>query len=422
MKKKITANKAIKTVALFSVAATLGLTSCKKKCEDVSAINYDQEGECQYDNSGNVVITNNISTNTTWTNDNVYELSGRITVLSGATLTIEPGTIIKGQSGTGAQASTLLVARGGQLIACGTATMPIIFTSVSDQISIADVAAGNFESPNLTAAQKGLWGGVIILGNARISAPGNATEIQIEGIPTSDTNGLYGGTDDTDNSGQLCYVSIRHGGTNIGSGNEINGLTLGGVGSQTQISNIEIVGNQDDGIEWFGGTVNVSNIVVWDCGDDALDTDQAWNGTASNFFVINPAGSAMELDGPEGTYVNGNHTITNGIVSPGANMADHLIDVDSASTNVDISNVYFKDLTNSANKVADYLDWSNASIGAITNIEYTFVDSVANGLTEAGIFVDMPASITTHVLSGQNTHGPAASSFTWTWAYQAGQL
>ena len=103
-------------------------------------------------------------------------------------------------------------------------------------------------------------------------------------------------------------------------------------------------------------------------------------------------------------------------------MADFLIDVDASGTNVDISNVYYKDLTNSANTVDEYLGWSNAAIGTITNLEYTFIDSVANGLTETGVFTDMPASITTHVLSGSNTHGPAASGFTWTWAYSAGQL
>jgi hypothetical protein len=91
-----------------------------------------------------------------------------------------------------------------------------------------------------------------------------------------------------DNSGVFKYVSIRHGGTSIGSGNEINGLTLGGVGSETVIKNIEIVANADDGIEWFGGTVSITGAIIWNCFDDALDTDQAWNGTVSNFIVVTP--------------------------------------------------------------------------------------------------------------------------------------
>ena len=91
---------------------------------------------------------------------------------------------------------------------------------------------------------------------------GNVTEFQIEGIPASDANGLYGGNDATDNSGTITYVSIRHGGGEIGEGNEINGLTLAGVGSATTINNIEVVANVDDGIEFFGGTVNASNLLV----------------------------------------------------------------------------------------------------------------------------------------------------------------
>ena len=137
----------------------------------------------------------------------------------------------------------------------GTADAPIIFTSVADEISPEDVAAGNFGSPNLLPTMDGLWGGVIVLGKAPISA--SADEVQIEGIPTSDTNGLYGGDSPDDNSGKLRYISIRHGGANIGEGNEINGLSLGGVGTGTVVENIEIVSNQDDGVEWFGGTVNV---------------------------------------------------------------------------------------------------------------------------------------------------------------------
>ena len=163
----------------------------------------------------NKVITSNIKTNTTWYSDTIYQLAGRIAVEDGATLTIEPGTIIKGEAGTGANATALLIARGGKLIAEGTAALPIIFTSVADEISQADIEAGNFASPNLDPTINGLWGGLIILGNAPISASntaGDVSSVQIEGIPTSDQNGLYGGTNTHDNSGILSHISIRHGG------------------------------------------------------------------------------------------------------------------------------------------------------------------------------------------------------------------
>ena len=161
---------------------------------------------------------------------------------------------------------------------------------------------GNFASAHLDPTVDGLWGGVIVLGNATISASnttGDVSSVQIEGIPTSDQNGLYGGTNNHDNSGVIKYISIRHGGANIGSGNEINGLTLGGVGFGTTIENIEVVANQDDGVECFGGTVNLTNVVSWNVGDDGFDTDQSWSGTLDNFVIINPAGHIFELDGPE---------------------------------------------------------------------------------------------------------------------------
>ncbi|MFM7729048.1 MAG: hypothetical protein ACKO7B_20290, partial [Flavobacteriales bacterium] len=260
--------KHLKFIAMWFFGASVVLTSCKKDKEDDDVVPPPVE------TPGTVVVTSNISANTTWEAGTIYQLAGRITVTNGATLTIEAGTIIKGEAGTGANATALLIARGGKLNANGTATSPIIFTSVADEIDYADMAAGNFGSPNLESTVNGLWGGVIILGKAPISASndvGDVSEVQIEGIPTSDPNGLYGGNVANDNSGTIRYISIRHGGANIGSGNEINGLTLGGVGNGTTIENVEIVGNQDDGIEWFGGTVNVSNAVVWNCGDDGID-------------------------------------------------------------------------------------------------------------------------------------------------------
>ena len=226
-----------KLLSMFTVAATVFvLASCEKE---------DPVTPEPTPSTGNVIVTSNISSSTTWTSDKVYQLGGRITVLDGVTLTIEPGTIIKGEAGTGANATALLVARGGKLIADGDADAPIIFTSVADEITPADIAAGNFGSPNLDPTINGLWGGVIVLGKARISASNedsgeDLTEVQIEGIPTSDPNGLYGGSDDADNSGIIRYISIRHGGANIGAGNEINGLTLGGVGNGTVVEHIEV--------------------------------------------------------------------------------------------------------------------------------------------------------------------------------------
>jgi hypothetical protein len=118
-----------------------------------------------------------------------------------------------------------------------------------------------------------------------------------------------------DNSGIIKYVSIRHGGAEIGEGNEINGLTLAGVGSNTTIHHIEVIGNVDDGVEFFGGTVNVSELLVWGQGDDGIDIDQGYSGTISNSMVIlNEASDhAFEIDGPEGS-LNGSFTIENSTI------------------------------------------------------------------------------------------------------------
>lgn len=204
-----------------------------------------------------------------WTNDTTYILSGFVFVEDGEVLDIEEGTIVQGRAGTGASASALIVARGGKILAEGTANEPIIFTYEGD--------AGHS-----AADLRGQWGGLLLLGKATLnSSPGQTA---IEGIPTTETRGLYGGSVDTDNSGVLRYVSIRHGGTNIGADNEINGLTLAGVGSGTTIEYVEIVGNNDDGIEWFGGTVNAKYIISAYNADDAFDYDEGYRG--KNQFVV----------------------------------------------------------------------------------------------------------------------------------------
>lgn len=252
-------------------------------------------------------VIGNITSNTTWTKDKVYILKGRITVVSGVVLTIEAGTRIEGdETLTGVNAAVLMVARGGQLNAMGTAAEPIIMTTTADD-------------GTLTADTKGQWGGLVLLGNAPISD--ETVSSQIEGVPADDTNGLYGGTTANDNSGTIQYVSIRHGGAVIdaAAGDEINGFTLGGVGSGTTINHIEIYANSDDGIEFFGGNVDVNYLVVTQVGDDAIDIDQSYSGTVSNYLVTVDANSdeGLEIDGREGDLLGGtddNFTLTNGTI------------------------------------------------------------------------------------------------------------
>jgi len=400
---------------LFSMAAVLVFSACD---DDESPMTDDEEPV----GDGIVVVSSNVTSDATWTADNIYVLAGRISVVSGVTLTIEPGTIIKGEAGTGVNATALVVARGATLMAEGTADAPIIFTSIADEITIDQVKSGDFASPNLDPDINGFWGGLIVLGNATISASnddGDLNEVQIEGIPTSDPNGLYGGNDDADNSGVLKYISIRHGGSNIGEGNEINGLTLGGVGSGTVIEHIEVVANQDDGIEWFGGTVDVTNAVVWNAGDDAIDTDQAWAGTLDNFVVVTPSGSCFELDGPEGTY-EARHTIQNGTVvaiAGGRVTGGSLIDVDAA-TPVDMKNIHFVapfELFDDEDNSVGFLDLTNDEVAKTTFENVTFDIDDINKLMETGDPV--PAGI-----SAGGSSQADVSVLSWTWASQAGGL
>lgn len=211
---------------------------------------------------------------TVWTSDKDYLLDGFVFVNDGQTLTIEAGTVIRGRTGQGSLASALVIARGGTIIAEGTRTNPIIFTVDGDDLK-----------GSVPVEARGLWGGLIILGNATVNA--ESGEDMIEGIPISEPRGIYGGFDDDDNSGILRFVSIRHGGTNIGEGNEINGLTLGGVGRQTIIDHVEVISNADDGFEFFGGDVNCSNLVASFCGDDAFDMDQGFHGKGQFWLGIN---------------------------------------------------------------------------------------------------------------------------------------
>ncbi len=214
---------------------------------------------------------------TTWTSDNVYVLDGFVFVNDGDVLTIEPGTVIKGKSGSGADASALVVARGGQIQANGTADAPIVFTFEADALD-----------GSTPYNVRGQWGGVIILGQATLnSSPG---ETQIEGIPDTESRGLYGGTNDEDNSGSMTYVSIRHGGTDIGAGNEINGLTLGGVGAGTTLDYIEVISNADDGVEFFGGTASIKHVVTAFCGDDSFDYDEGWRGYGQFWCTVQEEG------------------------------------------------------------------------------------------------------------------------------------
>ena len=270
------------------------------------------------------VISANVTTSTTWTNDHEYVLNGLIYVTNGATLTIQPGTVIRGMPDSDTAGDfnpgTLIVARGAQLIANGTAANPIIFTDMDDDNVPGGAHASATYNNNPNNEISARWGGVILLGRTYIAKNQPSTgapvfvEQQIEGVPGNDA--LYGGTNDDDNSGQLSYMSIRYGGSVLQPDMEINGLTMGAVGRGTTIHHIEVVNNIDDGFEWFGGTVNTKYLIVWNSGDDGFDSDMGFRGKCQFGLVVKGVSKAgatngsgmsnfgMEMDGPE-TPTNG---------------------------------------------------------------------------------------------------------------------
>jgi hypothetical protein len=285
-------------------------------------------------------------TSVTWTKNNTYFVTDKLFIPKGATLTIEAGTKVYFSSDTKGTTDrtddavgSITACRGGKLIADGTAAEPIVFTSVREWEALNNVDSSFDVDTNIgpapTAADAGQWGGIILLGQAFtsvVSSTGvNAGTVQIEGFAPAGSSSYDGDSipdatqygvstnfplNDADNSGIIRYCSIRHGGYEFASGKEINGLTLGAVGSGTTIEYVEVYANQDDGIEFFGGTVNTSNLVMAFNQDDSFDIDQGYRGVNQFWFGIQNPGSADaggEWDGVDGssTGYNLGETATN---------------------------------------------------------------------------------------------------------------
>ncbi|MEJ5259724.1 MAG: hypothetical protein WHS88_05995 [Anaerohalosphaeraceae bacterium] len=231
-----------------------------------------------------ILVTSDITTSTTWTADNTYNLQTQIYVLPGATLTIEPGTIIASTPSANG-AGSLAVCRGAKIYAVGTALKPIIFTSKNDDFKTWRPVCN--EWGNLTIMGRAMISNTNILNQQSCPLGSNVSPMEglVEEFP-GDTRVLYGGNDDDDDSGSLMYVSIRYGGRVVGLANELNGLSLGGVGRETDIAYLEIMNNVDDGIEIWGGTVNLKYVSIWNVGDDYFDIDQGWRGKAQFGLIV----------------------------------------------------------------------------------------------------------------------------------------
>lgn len=264
----------MKKYLLAICATTVLFASCKKDPETTTPPTTSQYTE----------LSGDITSNMTLDASKKYLLKGFVYVKSGVTLTIPAGTVIMGDKATKA---TLVITRGAKIDAQGTADKPIVFTSSQ--------ASG--------ARSQGDWGGIILLGKAPVNPTGG--EAKIEGGLTPTSGGdekayiWYGGSDANDNSGVMKYVRIEFGGIAFSPDNEINGLTMGGVGAGTKLSYIQVYRSGDDAFEWFGGTVNADHLIAAYSWDDDFDTDFGYSGNVQ-FGIAHRVSTIADQSGSNG--------------------------------------------------------------------------------------------------------------------------
>jgi hypothetical protein len=296
-------NRIFKSAAIVAVLAA-ALTSCddqgvspRQDAAGKAAAIIDlglPGGTDAVDAFGNVTVSRNL----TLTSGNTYILHNYFRVQDGFTITIQPGVIVKGvKKGTNATndlaPGTLVIERGGKINAIGDKTgavdSAIVFTS------------------NAATPVSGDWGGIVVLGKAPVSVTGGVSTI--EGLPTPNNTGFYGGTVANDNSGVIKFVRIEYAGDVIGTDNELNGLTLGGVGSGTTLDHVQVSYGFDDGFEFFGGTVNAKHLISYYNTDDDFDTDLGFSGKIQFGIVVRNPNIAVTGGGSNGFESNGDNAI-----------------------------------------------------------------------------------------------------------------
>ncbi|RQO76487.1 hypothetical protein DBR40_11310 [Pedobacter sp. KBW01] len=270
-------------IGLLSIVA-VSFTACKKNEGGNDSFANRSTSAADYSQSSLpvVAVSGDITSSVTWTAGNVYELSGVVTVRNGATLTIQAGTYIKASVNTaGVQNGVLVIAKDGTINAVGTAENPIVFTSRR----LLDGDASTLGIP-------GDFGGVIILGNAKI----NVGDKLIEGLANEDKY-HYGGNNDEDSRGTFQYVRIEYAGFQLAPNVEVNGLTLGGVGRGTTIDHVQVSYGLDDGFEFFGGTVSPNNLIALASDDDQFDFDNGFTGSLTDAVAIADKNSTHSTSG-----------------------------------------------------------------------------------------------------------------------------
>ncbi len=301
-----------------------------------------------YQQGRTATLSNTITANKTLTADKTWIIDGLTVVENGATLTIEPGTTVVGKAGTGDLTSYMIVDKGSKIMAMGTSDKPVLFTS-------ADVAL------DAQPAAVGQWGGLVLIGNAGNPQVG----------PYECNEAFVPGTSNlADNSGTLRYVNLLNSGITMATDKEINGLSMVGVGSGTTVDHIRVDKSDDDCVELWGGTVNLSNVYLTECTDDHFDIDDGYAGTVTNLKVVQTTGNALIEQSGETHATFKNFSLTQnysngegGIYFKKDAIGGHFIDgviIDNVTDG--FGAIYSK----SADGVSDTIDAANTSFTGVT--------------------------------------------------------
>lgn len=250
-----------KTAGILALASVTLLSSCKKDEDNNNNSPATEYIISDVELNGTIYkqVQGTFNTNYTFSADQNWLLSGGVFVKDGATLTIEPGTIIK--AANDGSTPFLSISQGGKIMAEGTAELPIVFTPIIDN------------------PQPGAWGGIILNGYATINVAGGVAEGE-------GGTGAYGGNNDSDNSGIMKYVRVEYAGKILGTDNELNSFSFNAVGSGTELSYLQAYRGSDDGFEFFGGTVNLRYAISTGSQDDSFDWTQGWRGNGQ-FWIVN---------------------------------------------------------------------------------------------------------------------------------------
>lgn len=374
-------------LGIFAIGATL-LTSCGSDDSSGPTSTFvvdpeDFQGDIE---DGDVVLDASIT----------YELTGALVVEDGATLTIPAGTVIEATGGTSAY---IAVAQGGKIFVNGTSSNPVVMTS-----------AAAVKAP-------GQWGGLVICGKAPINSVNGGT-----GSAQSEVADLtYGGTVANDNSGSVRYLRIEYAGAIFSGTKEFNGASLFGVGSGTTFEYVQAFHGSDDGFEFFGGTVNTSNLVAFGNEDDQFDWTEGWNGTNTNWYgklSFGKGNRGIEADNYEFGFTNtpvSNPTINNmTLVGPGATASGDIYTENDGvklrrGTKAMFSNVVLADWKDGFDVEHDETIAFIGTALKATNVKFEGVTNKAAGKTTAGVSADVLgifAELSTATGAGNGTTAP----------------